>query len=209
MSLFNISDFSVSMAEKWEFCHPAAPWHKSCFFNKVRLGLYPQISMCLRPPTPNVISVTVPFFPWAATSRLIFHTSLEFPCAVLTYVSELGWKIWPGSFQSELFLLAHLWGKRKIWLNIGKCNHTQCESVQRSADFSDDLKPLNCARADMHHYLILSSLPWIPLISICPSPLCLCSFMPFFKVDCKAFGTKISGMSVNGKDRMTPHLAQS
>lgn len=80
----------------------------------------------------------------------------------------------------------------------------QCESVQRSADFSDELKPLNWARADMHHYSILSSLPWMPLISICPSPLCLCSFMPFFKVDCKALGTKISGVSVNGKDRLTP-----
>lgn len=77
------------------------------------------------------------------------------------------------------------------------------ESVGRSADFSDDLKPLNWARADMHHYLILSSLPWTPLISICPSPVCLCSFMPFFKVDCKAFGTKISGVLVNGKDRLT------
>lgn len=171
------------------------------------LDLYPHISKYLTPPAPNVISVTVPFFAQAGTSWLI---SSHLPWISLCSFDFCFWsrskalaRYFPVRITSagtplrkKKNLIKHSKIKPHIvWLYL---NLFKGQLIFRW------LKPLNWTRADMHHYSILSSFPWMPLISICPSPVCLCSFTPSFKVDCKAFGTVISGVSANGKDRLTP-----
>lgn len=130
LSLISLVSLYISLVEiKRQFCYPAAKkhWPQELLFQQNVIGFAsPDLQVSDHQHLTWSLWLLLSFLGLASYGSFL-HISLELPCAVLAYVSELGQKLLPGSFQSELLLLGHLWGKREIWLNMGKSNQTQCD----------------------------------------------------------------------------------